>query len=87
VSKLEALGLVERHLHAADGRSSVITLTRDGRLACNRARRLRAIWLSDRVARLTADERAQLADLLPVLERLAEVRTPPDGPRSHQPSP
>jgi DNA-binding MarR family transcriptional regulator len=87
LSRLEALGLVERRLHAADGRSSMITLTGDGRLACNQARRLRAIWLSDRVARLTAEERTKLADLLPVLERLADMQSSTPGVRSHQTRP
>jgi DNA-binding MarR family transcriptional regulator len=87
LSKLEALGLVSRRIHAEDGRSSVITLTLEGRMACNQARTMRAIWLSDRVAQLTPDERAKLADLLPVLERLAEVPTSTVGiPARRSPS-
>src|SRR5690606_5216967 len=79
LSRLEELGLVNRELHADDRRSSVITLTRAGAAACDRARRLRAMWLSDRVAHLTPEAQAQLAATLPVLERLGEPPAPTGG--------
>ncbi len=69
---LEERGLVDRETHPTDRRQAVISLTTAGRELVESERRSRTAWLSRRLATLTRDERAQLADVVVLLERLAE---------------
>ena len=73
IADLESGGLVARRTDPADGRRTLIELTRPGRkkLAEDRARR--EGWLARALAEeLSPSERRLLARALPLLERLAE---------------
>lgn len=70
VSALEQLGLVVREPHPVDRRLAMVRITEAGlgRTAADRKRR--DAWLAHRLRELTADERRQLRDVLPILEKL-----------------
>jgi DNA-binding MarR family transcriptional regulator len=72
VVALEAAGLLERLVDPADGRVVRAEVTAEGRRTLQRIRSLRNAVLVRRLQRLSADERQQLADLVPLLERLVE---------------
>ena len=72
LAHLESRGLVRRDAHPADRRQAIISVTDAGRDLIERERRSRDAWLSKRLANLTADERALLRNVLPVLDKLAE---------------
>lgn len=69
---LERAGLLARLVDPADGRVVRVEVTAEGRRTLQRIRSLRNAVLVRRLARLTDDERRQLADLVPLLERLVE---------------
>ncbi|AYY15145.1 MarR family transcriptional regulator [Actinobacteria bacterium YIM 96077] len=71
VSALEELGLVVREPHPVDRRLAVVRITEAGlgRTAADRKRR--DAWLAHRLRDLTPDERKQLRDVLPILEKLS----------------
>lgn len=73
LSGLEAKGLVRRDAHPTDRRQAIIMLTDDGVRLLESERRQRDAWLSQRLARLTPDERALLHDVIPVLDKLAAL--------------
>jgi DNA-binding MarR family transcriptional regulator len=64
VDYLETRGLVERGLNPTDRRTHRVRLTSAGRTAMQRARTALAHADAELVARLSADERAQLTPLL-----------------------
>jgi len=68
---LEERGLVQREPHPTDGRQQVVTITKRAVAMLREDRRRRDAWLAQRLAELTADERAALRAAAPVLERLA----------------
>lgn len=68
LQSLEAEGLIERSRHEHDGRVSVIALGDSGREALRRMHAARTALISDA---LTAEDKAQLPDLVPVLERIS----------------
>ena len=72
VARLEEAGLVVRAPDPADGRSSVVTITRRGKGALAGVRGARAAFLARRIEALAEDDRALLAAALPVLDRLLE---------------
>jgi DNA-binding MarR family transcriptional regulator len=72
VARLEEAGLTEREVDARDRRSVRVRVTDKGKRLLARSRTRRDAFLAQRVARLTADERAVLARALPVLEKLHE---------------
>ncbi|MGI8881890.1 MAG: MarR family winged helix-turn-helix transcriptional regulator [Jatrophihabitans sp.] len=72
ISALEQRGLVTRAPHPTDGRQVVIDATDAGRELILSTRKLRTAWLSQRLAELTAHERAVLAEAAPILEKLAQ---------------
>jgi DNA-binding MarR family transcriptional regulator len=72
IASLEQRGLAVREAHPRDRRSAIIALTTAGRELLDSERRRRDAWLSQRLARLTPDERALVRDVIPVLEKLAE---------------
>jgi DNA-binding MarR family transcriptional regulator len=72
VAALEATGMLERLVDPADGRVVRVRVSVDGRRTLQRIRSMRTAVLARRLRRLSDDERRQLADLLPVLERLVE---------------
>lgn len=72
ISALEERGLVTRAPHPTDGRQVVIDATDAGRELILSTRKLRTEWLAQRLAGLTAEERAVLAEAAPILEKLAQ---------------
>ena len=72
LSNLEERGLVRRDAHPNDKRQAIISVTDAGRELLESERRSRDAWLSQRLADLTADERALLRDVVPILDKLAE---------------
>ncbi|AEI11018.1 MarR family winged helix-turn-helix transcriptional regulator [Cellulomonas gilvus] len=65
-------GLVAKGEHPSDGRAVLVSLTAAGIAEVAETRRRRHLWLAGRLADLTDDERALLADAAGVLRRLAE---------------
>jgi len=72
ITALEDRGLLERAPHPTDGRQSVIAITEAGRAIVLEDRRRRAAWLAQRFATLTPDEQRQIANALPIIERIGE---------------
>ena len=73
LASLEEKGLVTREAHPTDKRQAIIVLAQAGVDLLDSERRQRDAWLSQRVAQLTSDERAALRDVIPVLDKLAEL--------------
>jgi DNA-binding MarR family transcriptional regulator len=73
LASLEDKELVRRDAHPTDRRQAIIVLTDAGARLLESERRQRDAWLSQRLARLTPDERARLRDVIPVLDKLAEL--------------
>jgi DNA-binding MarR family transcriptional regulator len=72
VAALEEAGLVAGTPDPADGRQTLLSLTDHCREWIAQGRAARQDWLSRTIdARLSPDERAQLAQALPLLHRLA----------------
>lgn len=72
VNHLVAEGLASRIEDPDDRRRVLIDVTEAGRAIVLETRRRRSAWFSDRVAELTADERAALEAAAPILRRLAD---------------
>lgn len=70
ITPLTASGLVDRQPDPTDGRSSLLTLTADGRSLLTRLRRERSELLSGRIGQLTAEEQRTLEAAVPLLEKL-----------------
>jgi DNA-binding MarR family transcriptional regulator len=73
VAKLEQDGLVKRRPDPSDGRAMLLSLTREGRQIVRSRHANRVAQLTRLVEQLTDDERAVLADSMPVLTRLTEI--------------
>jgi DNA-binding MarR family transcriptional regulator len=73
LAKLEDRGLVRRDVHPTDRRQAIIAITEAGGELLDSERRSRDAWLSRRLATLTADERAQLQRVVPILDKLADL--------------
>jgi DNA-binding MarR family transcriptional regulator len=73
LSILEERGLVRRDAHPGDKRQAIIAITDAGIALLDSERRSRDAWLSQRLAQLTADERALLRNVVPVLDKLAAL--------------
>ena len=75
VAVLEAGGLVAGTPHPIDGRKTVLSLTEAARKQFDDGRLAREDWLDEAMhAELNVDERARLAECLPLLERIARHR-------------
>ena len=72
VAWLEAEGLVERRDDPLDGRSALLSVTPKGKATLEEVRAAKEAMLRGRVQRLSAAERATLAQALPVLTSLLE---------------
>jgi DNA-binding MarR family transcriptional regulator len=72
VASLEAKRLIERGADPADGRRVVLSLTSAGDATVEARRSARDQQFTRALSALSAEERAQLLQLLPALERLAE---------------
>ncbi|MGH8890650.1 MAG: MarR family winged helix-turn-helix transcriptional regulator [Acidothermaceae bacterium] len=69
---LEERGLITRSTDPKDRRHTVFDLSAEGRRLLHHDRRQREAWLAGQLDRLTAEERALLHDLAPLLNRLAQ---------------
>jgi len=72
VDGLEQAGMVVRLVDDDDRRVARVALTAEGRRVLQRSRSLRTAFLARRVRRLPPAERAALADLVCLLEKLVE---------------
>ena len=72
VSDLEADGLVAKRADREDKRGLRIEVTAKGRALMEEGRKRRLALLNKRIAKLTREERAQLADASALMMRLAE---------------
>ena len=70
VSRLESEGLVARTPDPADGRSSLIAITAEGRGLLREVRQRKDAYLQRRLRTLSPGERATLAEAAELLERL-----------------
>jgi DNA-binding MarR family transcriptional regulator len=73
VAGLAEAGLVTRVTDEADRRSARVRITPAGRRALDRIRTLKNAFLTRRLADLAPDARVGAADLVELLERLAET--------------
>jgi DNA-binding MarR family transcriptional regulator len=74
LATLEERGLVRRETHPSDRRQVIVAITDDGLALLDSERRSRDAWLSQRLSQLTADERALVRDVIPVLDKLADQK-------------
>src|SRR3954451_19731240 len=73
LATLEERALVRREVHPSDRRSAIIAITEAGRVLLASERQRRDAWLTQRLARLTSEERAALRNVIPILDKLAEA--------------
>jgi len=73
LANLEDNGYVQRAAHPGDRRQSIVSITAKAEQLLESERRSRDAWLSQRLAKLSADERALLRDVVPILDKLAEL--------------
>lgn len=72
VNCLTEAGFVAKQDCPADGRQVLVALTPAGRTEVAETRRRRDLWLADRLAELSDDERADLARATDLLLRITE---------------
>lgn len=72
LATLEDRGLVTREPHPSDKRQAIIAITPDGKALLDEETLSRDRWLSLRLEMLTADERALLDRVVPILDKLAD---------------
>jgi DNA-binding MarR family transcriptional regulator len=72
VAALEAKGLIQRTADPADGRRVILSLTSAGDATVEARRSARDQQFTRALGALSAEECAQLVEVLPVLQRLAE---------------
>jgi DNA-binding MarR family transcriptional regulator len=71
LAKLEERGLIQRAPHPTDGRQVLLSATPEGRAVLLEQRRVKAEWLTRRLAGLSAADRQVLAQAAEILERIA----------------
>jgi len=76
VGALEGLGYVTRVTDPDDRRVTRLAITPAGTETLHRARSVKTAFLADQLHRLDAADRAALADLADLLERLADMDEP-----------
>jgi DNA-binding MarR family transcriptional regulator len=72
VRHLEGAGLVQRVRDPADGRSSILTITADGRALLKRLRERKTAYLAKRLAPMDAEDRRTLERAAELLEGMLE---------------
>ena len=87
VSRLERLGLAERHPDPGDRRAVVARITDAGRAEIARRRQAQAKRLAELLAELPAADRAAIAAALPALDRLAGLGLSTTGLGTDGPGP
>jgi len=70
VTNLEADGYVVRRPHESDGRQVVVSLASKGEATLRADRKRRDAWLAQRLRDLTPEERSELRQAAPILEKL-----------------
>jgi len=73
LASLEQRGLVRREAHPSDKRQAIIVISDAGQELLAAERRSSNAWLARRLAELTPTERALVRDVIPVLDKLAEL--------------
>jgi DNA-binding MarR family transcriptional regulator len=73
VAALEEQRLLARQPHPTDGRQVLLTVTERGRELLRETRERKQVWLSERMAELTPDERTVLEQAAPILEKLSKA--------------
>lgn len=73
LANLEEHGFVTREVSPDDRRQTIVAITAAGEQLLESERRERNAWLSQRLAMLTPDERALLRDVVPILDKLADL--------------
>jgi DNA-binding MarR family transcriptional regulator len=71
LAKLEERGLIQRAPHPTDGRQVLLSATDGGRAVLLEQRRVKAEWLTRRLARLTPEDRETLARAAEIIEQIA----------------
>jgi DNA-binding MarR family transcriptional regulator len=72
VARLEVLGVLQRAADPADRRSSLLSVTPEGRALLEEMRGRKTAYLAHRIEKLDSDERAALDRAAAILERLLE---------------
>ena len=72
IAVLTERDLVVKSPHPTDRRQVILTVTEEGRAVVHRVRRRKDAWLAQRLAELTAAERATLRAAVPILEKLSQ---------------
>src|SRR3954464_6116469 len=72
IARLEEAGLVDRAADPTDGRSSLVSITTDGRALLERLRANKDVFLARRLDALSPEERATLDRAAEILERVLE---------------
>ncbi len=72
LATLEDHGLVSREPHPSDKRQAIIAITPAGVTLLEEEQRSRDRWLSRQLECLTAEERALLERVVPILDKLAD---------------
>jgi DNA-binding MarR family transcriptional regulator len=72
VASLEAKGLIQRSADPADGRRVILSVTSAGDATVEARRSVRDQQFTRALGALSADERAQLLRVMPILARLAD---------------
>src|SRR3954451_4041076 len=72
IARLEEAGLVTRAADPTDGRSSLVSITGEGRALLERLRANKDAFLARRLESLSAEERATLDRAAEILERVLE---------------
>jgi DNA-binding MarR family transcriptional regulator len=72
VARLVELGVLQRAADPADRRSSLLSVTPEGRALLEEMRGRKTAYLAHRIQRLDAEERASLDRAAAILERLLE---------------
>jgi DNA-binding MarR family transcriptional regulator len=72
LASLEELEYVRREAHPSDRRQAIIIITQAGHDLLDSERESRDAWLSQRLAKLSPEERALLRQVIPLLDKLAE---------------
>src|SRR3954447_20816922 len=72
VARLEALGVLQRTADPRDRRSSLLSVTPEGRAVLDEMRGRKTAFLAHRLAKLEPEERAALGRAAGILERLLE---------------
>jgi len=71
LAKLEERGLIQRAPHPTDGRQVLLSATPAGRAVLLEQRRVKAEWLTRRLAGLSGPDREVLAQAAEILDRIA----------------